>query len=125
MADSESTAARGGGDGHAAGGATGRSGPSCVAVYCGSHNGTRPEYARDAESKAPVNSTWIGLDIHHHSLIIIICTPELARCLVRRGIKVVFGGSTFGLLGVVGQTVVKNGGQLTGIIPEFFTSIYI
>ncbi len=45
----------------------------------------------------------------------------LGRCLAGRGIKVVFGGSAFGLLGTLADAVLEGGGQLTGIIPEFFT----
>ena len=35
--------------------------------------------------------------------------------------RVVFGGSAFGLLGTLADAVLEGGGQLTGIIPEFFT----
>ena len=48
---------------------------------------------------------------------------ELGRCLALKRIKVVFGGSKFGLLGKLADSVLTNGGQITGIIPEFFTSM--
>ena len=48
---------------------------------------------------------------------------ELGQCLASKKIKVVFGGSKFGLLGKLGDAVVNNGGKITGIIPEFFTSM--
>ena len=48
---------------------------------------------------------------------------ELGRCLASKKIKVVFGGSKFGLLGKLADSVLTNGGQITGIIPEFLTSM--
>ena len=47
---------------------------------------------------------------------------ELANCLTARNITIVNGGSSFGLLGVVGRRTLEKGGKLVGIIPEFFTS---
>ncbi len=40
-------------------------------------------------------------------------------------LKVVYGGSKFGLLGKMAEAVLSNGGSITGIIPEFFTSMCI
>ena len=48
----------------------------------------------------------------------------MGRSLASKKIKVVFGGSRYGLLGILADSVVNNGGQITGIIPEFFTSMY-
>ena len=51
------------------------------------------------------------------------CVAELGRCLALKRIKVVFGGSKFGLLGKLADSVLTNGGQITGIVPEFFISM--
>ncbi len=48
----------------------------------------------------------------------------LGKCLANRGMRVVFGGSAFGLLGTLADAVLEEWGQLTGIIPEFFTREY-
>jgi uncharacterized protein (TIGR00730 family) len=37
--------------------------------------------------------------------------------MVRRGIGLVFGGGRIGLMGVVADTVLANGGEATGVIP--------
>ena len=35
------------------------------------------------------------------------------------GIRLVYGGGNIGLMGTVARAVLDNGGQVTGIIPEF------
>jgi uncharacterized protein (TIGR00730 family) len=42
----------------------------------------------------------------------------LGAALGRRGMRLVFGGSNTGLMGVVAQAVKDHGGQITGVIPE-------
>jgi uncharacterized protein (TIGR00730 family) len=64
----------------------------CVCVFCGSSPGARPAYA-DA-------------------------TAELARELVADGIGVVFGGGAVGLMGVLADTVLAEGGEAIGVIPR-------
>lgn len=54
--------------------------------------------------------------------MIIYCHSELGAYLATNCVAVVFGGSRFGLLGKMADAVVANGGCVTGIIPEFFTS---
>jgi len=63
-----------------------------IAVYCGSNKGTRADYARAAES--------------------------LGSCLARRGIELVYGGGCVGLMGIVADAALKNGGHVIGVIPE-------
>ena len=46
------------------------------------------------------------------------------RSLAAKQIRVVYGGSRFGLLGSMADAVVANGGGITGILPEFFTSMH-
>ena len=64
-----------------------------VCVYCGSNNGAAPAYAAAAET--------------------------LGRNMAEAGIRLVYGGGSVGLMGIVARTVLANGGKVTGIIPQF------
>ena len=46
----------------------------------------------------------------------------LGACLAKKQVSVVYGGSRFGLMGKMADSLLQNGGKITGIIPEFFTS---
>lgn len=37
-------------------------------------------------------------------------------------LKLVYGGASVGLMGVVADTVLNNGGQVIGVIPEFLAN---
>ena len=63
-----------------------------ICVFCGASPGARPEYA-DA-------------------------TVELARLLVADGIGVVYGGGGVGLMGVLADAVLAEGGEIIGVIPR-------
>lgn len=63
-----------------------------IAVYCGSKKGARPEYAAAAR--------------------------ELGALLAREKIELVYGGGCVGLMGVVADAALKNGGRVIGVIPE-------
>ena len=63
-----------------------------ICVFCGSSPGARPAYAE--------------------------ATAELARLLVADGIGVVYGGGGVGLMGVLGDTVLAEGGEAIGVIPQ-------
>jgi uncharacterized protein (TIGR00730 family) len=63
-----------------------------VCVFCGSSPGARPAYAE--------------------------ATEELARLLVARDIGVVYGGAGVGLMGKLADTVLAEGGEAIGVIPE-------
>ena len=63
-----------------------------VCVFCGSSAGRDPRYA--AQAKA------------------------LARELAARGIGVVFGGGSVGLMGVLADHALAAGGRVTGVIPH-------
>jgi uncharacterized protein (TIGR00730 family) len=63
-----------------------------VCVFCGSSPGARPVYAE--------------------------ATAELARRLVADGIGVVYGGGAVGLMGVLADTVLAEGGEAIGVIPR-------
>ncbi|GJL53411.1 MAG: cytokinin riboside 5'-monophosphate phosphoribohydrolase [Nitrospirales bacterium] len=44
-------------------------------------------------------------------------TRHLGQLLVQRGIGLVYGGGNIGLMGVIAETVLEQGGEVTGIIP--------
>ncbi|HVU07309.1 MAG TPA: TIGR00730 family Rossman fold protein [Verrucomicrobiae bacterium] len=63
-----------------------------IAVYCSSNKGARPEYAAAAH--------------------------ELGALLAREKIELVYGGGMVGLMGVVADAALENGGHVIGVIPE-------
>lgn len=63
-----------------------------VAVFCGSSPGQRPAYRQAAE--------------------------DLGRLLVARGIGLVYGGASVGLMGTLADAVIDAGGTVTGVIPR-------
>lgn len=63
-----------------------------ICVFCGSSQGSRPEYRVAAE--------------------------ELGAELVRRKIGLVYGGGNVGLMGVLADAVLKAGGEAVGVIPK-------
>ncbi len=62
-----------------------------LCVYCGSSNGVRPIYLAVAQA--------------------------LGAELVRRGIGLVYGGGSLGMMGAVARAVLERGGEVVGIIP--------
>jgi uncharacterized protein (TIGR00730 family) len=62
-----------------------------LCVFCGSSGGTRPEYAEAAR--------------------------VLGAELVGRGIGLVYGGGSVGLMGTIADTVLAKGGEVIGVIP--------
>jgi uncharacterized protein (TIGR00730 family) len=63
-----------------------------VCVFCGSSVGNRPEYAEAAAS--------------------------LGRELAARGLRLVYGGGSVGLMGIVADSVLDAGGAVLGVIPR-------
>lgn len=63
-----------------------------VCVYCGSNEGRLPVYAEAARG--------------------------LGRALVERGLDLVYGGASVGIMGVIADTVLGLGGRVTGVMPE-------
>ena len=47
-----------------------------------------------------------------------ITARRLAKSLVDRNIKLVYGGASVGIMGLVADTVLQLGGQAVGVIPE-------
>jgi uncharacterized protein (TIGR00730 family) len=64
-----------------------------VCVYCGANPGARPQYADTARA--------------------------LGAHLASEGIRLVYGGGSIGLMGILARTVMEKGGNVTGIIPQF------
>jgi len=63
-----------------------------ICVYCGSNRGARPEYAGAA--------------------------VRLGEELVRRGLELVYGGSSRGIMGVLADAVLDRGGTAIGVMPH-------
>jgi len=63
-----------------------------ICVFSGSNSGIRPEYQQAAR--------------------------ELARVMVARGLGLVYGGASVGLMGVIADTVLAEGGEVIGVIPR-------
>src|ERR687896_540959 len=63
-----------------------------LCVFCGSSPGARPAYGEAAE--------------------------ELGRLLVAEGIGLVYGGGKVGLMGRLADTVLAEGGEAIGVLPE-------
>ena len=63
-----------------------------ICVYCGSNLGRRQDYVDGARA--------------------------LADVLVKRDLKLVYGGASVGIMGVLADRVLELGGQAIGVIPE-------
>jgi uncharacterized protein (TIGR00730 family) len=63
-----------------------------ICVYCGSSSGARQAYTDAAQA--------------------------LGKALVRRGLGLVYGGSNVGLMATLADTVLSQGGEVIGVIPE-------
>jgi uncharacterized protein (TIGR00730 family) len=44
---------------------------------------------------------------------------DLAAALVRRGVRVVYGGGSVGLMGTLADAALEAGGEVVGVIPRF------
>ena len=64
-----------------------------LCVYCGSGVGEDPAYAESARF--------------------------LGRALAQAGIRLVYGGGSVGLMGIIARAVLDEGGEVIGIIPRF------
>ena len=68
---------------------------NAICVYCGSSPGTDPAFLAAATA--------------------------LGKTLAEKGVRLVYGGGSVGLMGAVAEAVLEHGGEVTGIIPEFLT----
>jgi uncharacterized protein (TIGR00730 family) len=64
-----------------------------ICVYCGSGPGTDPAFVEAARAFGAI--------------------------LAKNGIGLVFGGGAVGIMGELAQAVLRHGGEVTGIIPDF------
>ena len=62
-----------------------------IAVYCGSAKGNHPRYEQDAIA--------------------------LSKIFLERNIKLINGGGSIGLMGVMADTMLEHGGKAIGVIP--------
>ena len=65
-----------------------------IAVFCGSRMGENPIYKE--------------------------ITYQLGKLLAQENIRLVYGGGGIGLMGVLADAVLDNGGKVVGVIPHFF-----
>ena len=63
-----------------------------ICVFCGSKSGLSPDYARAA--------------------------VETGRLLAERGLGLVFGGGSVGLMGVLADAALAAGGEVIGVLPK-------
>lgn len=68
-------------------------------VFCGSSLGKNEKFRQTAES--------------------------LGKLLADENIELVYGGGNSGLMGTVANAALKNGGKVTGVIPEFLKNLEI
>lgn len=66
-------------------------GPTRLCVFCGSSSGSTPDHAAAA--------------------------AELGRLIAERGVELVFGGGSVGLMGVLADAVLGAGGAAIGVMP--------
>ena len=69
---------------------------SSVCVYCGSRRGAGDVFEGAARA--------------------------LGRGLAERGVRIVYGGGSVGLMGVVADAALGAGGRVTGVIPRFLVT---
>jgi uncharacterized protein (TIGR00730 family) len=65
-------------------------------IYCGSAVGIRPEYAAIAKT--------------------------VGQALARHGVGLVYGGGRVGLMGIVADAVLSDGGKVIGVIPKLLAT---
>jgi uncharacterized protein (TIGR00730 family) len=66
---------------------------NALCVYCGSSPGTDPAFVAAAQ--------------------------QFGKILAENRIRLVYGGGSVGLMGAMADAVIANGGQTTGVIPDF------
>lgn len=64
-----------------------------LCVFCGSRTGNNPAYKAAAR--------------------------RVGELMLERNIRLVYGGGGIGLMGIVADTIVNGGGEVTGVIPRF------
>lgn len=67
--------------------------PKSLCVFCGSKTGIEVAYEQEAR--------------------------QLGKSMAQMGIRLVYGGGSLGIMGIIANSVLENNGQVSGIIPEF------
>jgi uncharacterized protein (TIGR00730 family) len=67
-----------------------------ICVYCGSGSGAIPAFA--------------------------LAARQFGRILAENGIRLVYGGGSVGLMGALAGAVLDQGGEVTGVIPDFLVN---
>ncbi|ALG66903.1 TIGR00730 family Rossman fold protein [Beggiatoa leptomitoformis] len=67
-----------------------------ISVFTGANKGSHPNYSHAAQT--------------------------LGKALVKRDITLVYGGGNIGLMGVLADAVLAEGGNVIGVIPEFLVA---
>lgn len=70
-----------------------------LCVFCGSRFGNDPAYEQTAR--------------------------ELGAVMADKGIRLIYGGGGIGLMGVVANAVMENGGEVIGVIPKFLDDMEV
>lgn len=70
-----------------------------ITVYCGANAGNDPAFAAAAEA--------------------------LGTAMAAREIDLVYGGGKLGLMGIIADTVLAQGGKVTGVIPEMLRDLEV
>lgn len=66
-----------------------------IGLFCGSHTGNNPLFARKA--------------------------AELGKLIADEKLTLIYGGSSWGLMGITASEVMNANGNVVGIIPDFFS----
>ncbi len=72
---------------------------SALCVFCGSSNGARNEFGRDA--------------------------IRLGRILADAGIRLIYGGGSIGLMGSAANAALASGGRVTGVVPRHILDLEV
>jgi uncharacterized protein (TIGR00730 family) len=64
-----------------------------ICVFCGANKGNKPVFIETAQ--------------------------QLGAYLAQNQIKLVYGGGSVGLMGIIADNVLANGGEVVGVIPSF------
>ena len=70
-----------------------------IAVFCGSRSNVRPSFRHGAKA--------------------------LGAILAQENIRLVYGGGAVGMMGIIADSVLENGGKVLGVIPEFLDTFEI
>ena len=70
-----------------------------ILVYCGANVGSKPIYKETAE--------------------------KLGKTLAIKHLRLIYGGGSVGLMGIIADNVLANGGDVVGIIPNFLDRLEV